>query len=78
MNTERVINGIEILDVNWISTKDGCIGIILVNNRYENKVYIKEVAGLNEELDIQNILQWGSKFPVSVASKIINHLIKEE
>jgi len=66
-------NGIELVSWCWFNGRDA-IGIVLgldtITN--EKKAYIGKVGGLNEGLDIANIMAWGSKFDVECAEKLIS------
>lgn len=45
----------------------GKIGIVLMNNGYEDKAYIESGEGANEEIDRDFILHHGLPFPVDAA-----------
>ena len=46
----------KILDVQWLTSVFGNqIGIVTIDNGYEIKTYIKQVAGLDEDFDVKNI-----------------------
>lgn len=59
----------------WITAGLETIGIVLSDNGYEKKAYIKKVAGFDEENDIKDILQNGGKMHLSQAEYIVKHLI---
>lgn len=58
----------KILDIQWF----GDVGIVTINNGFEIKTYIKKIAGLNEEEDVQNILRLGFKIYPEQLEKILN------
>jgi hypothetical protein len=48
------------LGVRWFNT----VGIVQVEDEYDGiQYYIKAVEGLNEVVDIQVIMDWGTTFP---------------
>lgn len=52
------------LDVYWFTSLTASVGIVRVLDEYEGFLYfIKSVEGLNEQDDILNIMNWGSRFP---------------
>lgn len=52
----------KILDVQWLTSAFGNqIGIVTIDNGYEIKTYIKQVAGLDEDFDVKNIIERGAK-----------------
>lgn len=58
----------------WINTIQGCIGIVLTDNGFRKKAYIKQVEGFDEDSDSNDIAQNGGKFTLSMAEEIIKHL----
>lgn len=61
-----------VIGVAWFK---GTIGIVVKKNDMgEYKAYIDNILGENEEKDIQRILDWGSKFPIDDALRIISKL----
>lgn len=50
------------------------IGIVLINNGFEDKAYIGLGTGLNQEADEQHIREWGHPFPLNAARLIINKI----
>ena len=63
-------------NVLWFNSMNGTIGIVLADNGFDKKVYIKNVMGHNEESDIKEILESGAKIRISQAESIVNHLTK--
>ena len=60
------------LGVEWFSNVKGCIGIVLYeDNSGKERASISVVDGIDEEADARFIMQWGAKFPVSAAKKLI-------
>jgi len=64
----------KITEVMWISTMKGTMGIVLSNNGFENKAYIKQVSGFDEEIDTKEILETGAKIHLHQAESIVRHL----
>jgi hypothetical protein len=54
-----------------ITRNDVCVGIILMNNGYEDKAYISVGDGKNEVDDERFILAFGTPFPVDAAKLMI-------
>lgn len=65
---------IVIKSVDWFNTKGGTIGIVVINNGFQNKAYIKVVNGEDEQYDIQDIIDWGSTLPLNTLKYIIDKL----
>jgi hypothetical protein len=71
-NDVRIVEGHKLLGVVWFTLFDGeCIGIVLMNNGFEDKAYIGRGKGLYEPDDIEFILAWGSTFPVESARLLV-------
>jgi len=52
----------------WFTLHDGeCIGIVLMNNGFEDKAYIGRGQGITEKEDVLHILRWGIPFPIECA-----------
>ena len=52
----------------WFTLNGGeNIGIVLMNNGYEDKAYIGKGAGFDEDADIEDILKYVTPFPVESA-----------
>ena len=64
----------KVVDVLWFSGLAGNIGIVLNDNGFEKKAYIKQVAGFDEEADTQDILQNGAKIHLFQAEALVKHL----
>ena len=58
----------KVLNVQWFNN----VGIVTIDNGFEIKTYIKEVKGLNEEQDIQDIINLGFKIYPSQLEKILS------
>lgn len=58
----------------WFTTTKGLIGIVVIRDEItkENKAYIGIGNGENEIQDMETISQWGAKFPLSEALRLIN------
>lgn len=62
-----------ILDSVWFSTMQTpkIVGIVLVNNGYENKAYIGVGEGVSKEVDELIISKLGGIFPLEIARQLI-------
>ena len=62
------INGMNLLDVMWFNR----VGIVRCEGELPGDIryYIKEVAGYNEDVDTEEIMSWGSKFPRDAGDKL--------
>lgn len=61
-------------DVIWISTMSGTIGIVLTDNGFEKKAYIKQVSGFDEENDEIDVSETGGKINLEQTELIVKHL----
>lgn len=62
----------------WFTLHDGeCIGILIMNDGFQDKAYIGRGEGQSELADIDHILAWGTKFPIDSA-KVLFGLDKKE
>jgi len=53
----------EVLGVRWFSGR-GCVGLVRVNMPYEGiQYYIGPADGLDEDIDVMQIAEWGARFP---------------
>ena len=61
----------EVLNVAWTTTMDGCIGIIKAKNVMTDEilVYIGIGEGKSEEADVAHILAYGDKMSLEVFLK---------
>jgi hypothetical protein len=60
----------------WFTVRGNqTIGIVLMNNGYEDKAYIGIGTGVSEEKDLDYILAWGSPFSVDAAKLLIGDKI---
>ena len=62
------------IEVIWIETISGTIGIVLSDNGFEKKAYIKQVMGLDEKDDIKDVLERGGKIHLHQVESIVRHL----
>ncbi len=56
----------------------GTIGIVLIDNGYEEKAYIGLGEGLDQKCDEETIAKVGGKFPVELAKKLILYFYSGE
>jgi hypothetical protein len=57
----------KLLDIVWFNK----VGIARVEDAFDGvKYYIKDVEGLDEELDIINVMNWGSTFPKAAGNAL--------
>ena len=68
----------KIIEVIWIETISGTIGIVLKDNGFEKKAYIKQVMGLDEASDTRDVLENGGKLKLHHAESILKHLKESE
>lgn len=53
----------QVLGVRWFSGR-GCVGLVRVQMPYEGiQYYIGPADGLDEEMDVVQIAEWGARFP---------------
>lgn len=66
----------EIVDKLWISTERGALGIVVGNDKVtgERKAYIALIAGHDEDIDANYVLENGSRFPIEFAQRLIRDL----
>jgi hypothetical protein len=58
------------LGVMWFSGRTS-VGVVRVIDEYEGiKYYIAAVSGLDEQVDTQFIMDWGSTFPKDAGDKL--------
>lgn len=57
----------KILGVSWYNNMAGAIGLVLMNNGFEDKAYIGQAPGQDEDADTQYVLDHGAPFPVDAA-----------
>lgn len=60
------------IEVRWYTGNGKTIGIVLRKNTFDNTYvsYIGVGIGLDEQLDIDRISDYGAKFPVDVARQL--------
>jgi hypothetical protein len=70
----------KVIDSLWSTTKDGCIGIIIIEEDVtgDRKAYMGIGQGHSQDDDTQGILAWGTSFSISFAERILYFLKKEE
>jgi len=61
----------ELLGWVWFTSR-ATVGIVVCKNEVEEKAYIAGVSGHNENADINDIMNWGAKFPLEEAISLIN------
>ena len=61
---------VKIYGVIWFIDTRGLIGIVTMNNGYEDKAYIGIALDKDEKSDIDYILKHGSKFPFKQAIEL--------
>ena len=50
--------------VEWFSGARGVVGIVMADDEREGiRFFIGPADGLNEQIDINNIMTWGARFP---------------
>ena len=65
-----------VLLVRWFSGGKGTVGIVVAEDTKtkERKAYIGAVEGYSELVDIDYILSWGAKVPLSMIEEIEKEL----
>lgn len=68
----------KVLNVIWVSSLGGQIGIVTVRNEMNKvKTFVRQVAGNDEEKDIQTIIDYGGKLTdVDINTLAKNHSLK--
>lgn len=64
----------KVIQVEWLTATNGTIGIVVIDNGFKKKAYIKQVAGIDEKQDIKDVAENGAKLHRSTLTQIINHL----
>ena len=62
------------IKVLWFSAMSETIGLVLTDNGFEKRAYIKDVSGIDADADIEDIKQNGARIRLSEAEEIVNHL----
>lgn len=63
---------IKILGSFWMHLRSHTVlGIVVIDNGFEEKAYIGECGGIDQKLDEKNIVKNGSKFPLKQAKELI-------
>ena len=60
----------KVIGYRWFSGND-CIGLVVIDNGFEEKAYIGVGGGLDEKADIQKIMDYGTHFPLETAKQLI-------
>ena len=62
----------------WITTPDGCVGFIAVQDSLtkEKKLYAGPGNGMNLMIDRERILAWGTKITLKVLKEMLGVLKK--
>jgi hypothetical protein len=65
----------KILDATWFTNRDGCTGIVAVEDEYEGvKYYIGHtLPNQGESQDAQYIAEWGSTFPTEAGKALFGN-----
>jgi hypothetical protein len=72
MNDIRIEKEHKFIGVCWFTLHGGeLIGVVLMNNGFEDKAYVGKGEGIYEPDDISFILAWGTPFPVESARLMI-------
>jgi hypothetical protein len=73
----------KVLDSIWFSSGNSnwffsgnlnIVGVVIGERAGERKAYIKSVKGRNKEADIDDIVTWGTPFPIDAANELFKHL----
>lgn len=68
---EKTTDGRKVLGVTWYTSQANTIGIVALDNGFEEKAYIGVGLFGNEDLDIEHIAAYGAHFPIKQAKEII-------
>jgi hypothetical protein len=49
----------------------GSVGLVYIKNKFDERAYIGPAAGIEQLDDEEDILDWGAKFPVDMAKKLM-------
>jgi hypothetical protein len=60
----------KIVGVRWFTGRDS-IGLVVIDNGFEEKAYIGHVNGEDIDADIQFIIDYGTYFPIKQAKDLI-------
>jgi hypothetical protein len=55
----------------WFTAWENTIGVVLINDGFEDKAYIDVVEGILEEDDVKKIINYGARFPVDAARLLL-------
>lgn len=69
------MSAITVIDSIWFTEMGGSrpIGIVLINNGYEEKAYIGTGEGINQKDDEEMVAARGAHFPVELAKAILRN-----
>jgi len=77
-NYEKQKHNYEVLVVEWFSSLDGCLGIVVIKNpEGEKKAYLGTGLGKNADDDAHRIVRDGAKVLVESLESVLGHLRKE-
>lgn len=63
----------KILNAMWFTAAHGCVGIVQAETEFEGlQYYIGPARGYDEEVDKQEIVDWGARFPFMVGEFLFN------
>jgi len=62
---------IKILGSVWFDAVGKRFGIVVINNGDEEKAYLGVAGGYDKQVDEDQIVKWGAKFPVKQAKELI-------
>jgi len=74
-------NRVKVLEAIWFTNNQGgTSGIIIVEEDVagDRKAYIGVGNGIDEKVDIEDILAWGSEFSLGTTERIHHYLTKSE
>jgi len=67
------MSNIKVIDIRWANNSMGSVGMVLADNGFGVKhIYIGTVKGFDEETDIKQILDWGTKFKADSFASFLN------
>lgn len=62
----------------WFTNRGDCIGVVLGEDEFKQRAYIKNTTAENKEADIQFVLDYGAKLTCSQAIGFFGDLVKPD
>ncbi len=66
------------LAVEWFTGARGTVGIVMADDEHEGiRFFIGPADGLHEQIDINNIMNWGARFPDGAGKAMFGVKVKK-